>query len=175
VKARAFSLDALIEWDRTLSQRLTLPPARVMWRRLAAIGAHLGDGWLWLVGSAVALALGSPATRWLVIWLGITVLCTVSVGSGIKYLLRRPRPVELSGFYSRRLDSYSFPSGHAIRVACIATALSITHPWWSPLLFLYAGLVALCRVALGVHYPSDVLAGLLLGGLGGALTFGVIL
>ena len=100
-----------IERDRVISQRLTLSSKRVALRRLAALGAHLGDGWLWLAGSAIALALGSPATRWLVLWLAVTVLCSVSLGSVIKYLLRRPRPVELGGFYSRRLDSYSFPSG----------------------------------------------------------------
>ena len=168
-------LKVLIERDQAASRRLTLPRERVWLRRLAAIGAHLGDGWLWLAGSLAALALGSPATRQLVIWLAVAVLCTVNVGSVIKYLSRRPRPVDVGGFYSRRLDSYSFPSGHAIRVACIATALSITYPAWSPLFILYAGLVALCRVVLGIHYPGDVLVGLLLGTLGSALLFGLIL
>jgi undecaprenyl-diphosphatase len=164
-----------MELDKAISRRLTLSPDRVTLRRLVAVGAHLGDGWLWLAGSAVALAAGSPATRWLVIRLAIAVLCAVGVGSGVKYLARRPRPVDLKGFYSRRLDSYSFPSGHAIRVACIATALSVSYPAWTPLLVTYAGLVAVCRVALGIHYLGDVLVGLLIGASGSALLFGLIL
>ena len=131
------------------------------------------SGWIWIVGSAIALMLGTESTRRLVLWLAAAILLSVGVGTVIKYAVRRPRPSDLEGFYSRRVDNYSFPSGHAIRVACIALVLSIAFPQWVGLLVLYAFLVALCRVTLSIHYLSDVLAGLTLGALGGWLIVGL--
>ena len=169
----ASPLQTLIKLDHEISRRLTLKPDLVALRRLAAIGAHLGDGWIWINGSVTALVLGTPPTRRLVLWLAVAILLSVSVGTVIKYAVRRPRPSDLKGFYSRRVDNYSFPSGHAIRVACIAVVLGIAFPQWSALLGLYASLVALCRVSLGIHYLSDVLVGLTLGTLGGLLMVGL--
>jgi len=166
-------LQTLIRLDHEISRRLTLKPDQVALRRLAAIGAHLGDGWVWIVGSAIALMLGTGSTRRLVLWLAVAVLLSVSVGTVIKYVVRRPRPSDLKGFYSRRVDNYSFPSGHAIRVACIAVVLGIAFPQCLSLLVLYASLVALCRVSLGIHYLSDVLVGSILGTLGGLLMVGL--
>ena len=166
-------LQTLARLDHEISRRLTLKPNPVALRRLAAVGAHLGDGWLWIVGSAIALMFGAPSIRRLALWLAVGVLLSVGVGSGIKYIVRRPRPSDLSGFYSQRMDNYSFPSGHAIRVACIAVVLGIAFPQWSASLILYASLVALCRVSLGIHYLSDVLVGLTLGTLGACLVIGL--
>jgi len=85
----------------------------------------------------------------------------------IKALTKRRRPfvqnINITPVY--RAGSYSFPSGHTQSTFATATALSIAYPKWYIIApsFLWAGTVSYSRMYLGVHYPSDVGAGLLLG------------
>ncbi|MES2277656.1 MAG: phosphatase PAP2 family protein [Bacteroidota bacterium] len=90
---------------------------------------------------------------------GLTVL--------IKSLVKRPRPyvhnVKIIAVY--QAGYYSFPSGHTSSTMATATALSIAYPKWyviAPSL-LWAGTIGYSRMYLGVHYPTDVTAGALLG------------
>jgi undecaprenyl-diphosphatase len=64
------------------------------------------------------------------------------------------------------LNSYSFPSGHACSSFAAATALVLAFPGKGGWAFVPAVLIAVSRVYLGVHYPSDVLAGAAIGALG---------
>jgi undecaprenyl-diphosphatase len=83
---------------------------------------------------------------------------------GIKFLVRRKRPEGEWGSIYRNTDPHSFPSGHAARAFLIAVVASALGPaWLSILLWIWAPLVALARVAMGVHYVSDVVAGAVLG------------
>jgi len=86
----------------------------------------------------------------------------------IKFLVRRQRPAgEWGGFY-RKTDPHSFPSGHAARAILIAILISgFGPPWLIPVIWLWAVLVCLARVAMGVHYISDIVAGMLTGVLAG--------
>jgi len=86
----------------------------------------------------------------------------------IKSRFKRLRPCESLPAVQERIpfpDKYSFPSGHttvAVMVAClVGMNFSLL---WVPLL-LWAAIVGLSRVALGVHYPADVIAGAVLGAL----------
>jgi len=60
-------------------------------------------------------------------------------------------------------DEFSFPSGHTAGAFVMATLLSAVSPELGGVSFLFAGIVGYSRVALGVHYPGDVLAGAILG------------
>jgi membrane-associated phospholipid phosphatase len=90
---------------------------------------------------------------------------------GIKNIFRRERPFEtLSNVHYNKskflLDRYSFPSGHSAMSFSMATSLTLRYPDKPMLisgLFLYSTVVSLGRIYLGVHYPSDVLAGMLIG------------
>ena len=86
----------------------------------------------------------------------------------IKAIIKRDRPfVRYPQYFSDRFDGggYSFPSGHVSAAFCTATSLSLYFPKWYVILpsYLWAATVAWARIYQGVHYPSDVLAGSILG------------
>ena len=66
-------------------------------------------------------------------------------------------------------DLASYPSSHAMASACAATCLAHLYPRLSPLVFTLAIIVAICRVAFGAHYPSDVIFGSTAGFVIGAM------
>ncbi|MEZ5476312.1 MAG: phosphatase PAP2 family protein [Thiolinea sp.] len=61
------------------------------------------------------------------------------------------------------LDQFSFPSGHTLHAVSFTLVLLHYYPEWAWLVVPFTVMVALSRVVLGLHYPSDVLAGALLG------------
>jgi membrane-associated phospholipid phosphatase len=93
----------------------------------------------------------------------------------LKHAVGRPRPyvthrlrarAEQHASRTRPGDAHlSFPSGHAGLAATLATSWSMSHPYWFTIApgALWAAGVALSRLHLGVHYPSDILAGAVLG------------
>ena len=85
------------------------------------------------------------------------------MATAVKYGVRRSRPQELTQFYALKSDRYSFPSGHAARMAAIAIVVGHFVPRLLPVSYALAFVVALCSVVVGVHYPSDVLCGIAIG------------
>jgi membrane-associated phospholipid phosphatase len=85
----------------------------------------------------------------------------------LKYTINRPRPFETYPDILKKAEagSPSFPSGHTSSAFATATSLSLSYPKWYIIVpsFAYAGTVAYSRMYLGVHYPSDVAAGALIG------------
>ncbi len=61
------------------------------------------------------------------------------------------------------LDEFSFPSGHTLHAVSFSIVALAYYPWLTPLLVPFSAGVALSRVVLGLHYPSDVLAATLIG------------
>jgi undecaprenyl-diphosphatase len=157
-------LQRLVGLDQRLSSCLAIPREARLLRLLALVAAHSGDSPLWLLGAAAALIWGGPA------WWGFggrVLLGTLIAGTAItalKWLFRRERPPgESLGFYSR-FDRHAFPSGHAGRCACLAVLLAPLLPTWvSILVALWVGSVGLARVALQVHFVSDIVGGWIAG------------
>ncbi len=164
-------LNRLAALDRGLSDRLTLGQEAKRRRSIAVVGAHLGDGLLWFIIAGLAFGLGNEATKRFVLRAAVPVIAAGGVTAALKLLMRRRRPRETAGFYSIKYDRYSFPSGHAARAACLALVFSHQFPDWAlgrgsgqaVIFYASALFVALCRVALGIHYLSDVAAGLVVG------------
>jgi undecaprenyl-diphosphatase len=61
------------------------------------------------------------------------------------------------------LDEFSFPSGHTLHAVSFSIVALAYYPWLAPLLVPFSAGVALSRVVLGLHYPSDVLAATAIG------------
>ncbi len=133
-------------------------------RRAAILLAHSGDSWFWAPGLLLAWWLGGPPWPRLAPQLLIGIVVTALLALGIKRLVRRQRPAGEWGSFYRSTDPHSFPSGHAARmVMLLVLGSALGPPWLAWLLLAWAPLVALARVAMGVHYLSDVLGGALLG------------
>ena len=99
------------------------------------------------------------------------------VTTALKYSVNRERPFEKYPDIFKKADagSPSFPSGHTSSSFATATSLSLAWPRWYVIApsFAYAGTMAYSRMHLGVHYPSDVVAGALIGAGCAYLTFKV--
>lgn len=166
------SLRTLLEWDNRLSNRIRIAEQPGRLRSLAIFFAHSGDSWFWGLGLIVLWLLSNVSfwKNWAVIeFVGISVLAALVMT--LKFTIRRRRPHGEWGSIYRNTDPHSFPSGHAARAFLIAVIASGLGPaWLAGLLWLWAPLVSLARVAMGVHYLSDVVAGALIGLLMGLIS-----
>jgi len=135
------------------------PAAERVARGLAMLGEY---GAVWLA-IGVALALIDPDRRDQ--WLVAAALAPVSIGLNfaVKLLVRRQRPV-LEGLppLGGAPSSLSFPSAHSTASFACATAMARIAPE-AACLFALAAAIAVTRPYLGMHYPSDVLGGIVLG------------
>lgn len=99
--------------------------------------------------------------------MGASLLITTGFTFALKYGINRPRPFATYPFVDNVLSpgDPSFPSGHTSAAFHTATMLSLQFPKWYVIApsFAWAGLAGYSRMHLGVHYPSDVLAGAVIG------------
>lgn len=137
-------------------------------RTLFAIISRLGDGMFWygLMGALVLLD-GIDGVR-ASIHMAATGVLALTLYKLLKRWTRRPRPFAADlriRAWIAPLDEYSFPSGHTLHAVAFSIVALAYYPWLAPLLLPFTAGVALSRVVLGLHYPSDVLAATALGAL----------
>jgi len=144
---------------------------------------HLRTAWLTPVMTFLSF-LGNSGLIWIVLgavllifrktrWAGLCVLLSLLLGFLVNNLLlknivARPRPYHaVPGLFPLGAlpADWSFPSGHACSSFAAATAMALTFGKKGAWCFVLAALIALSRIYVGVHYPSDVLAGALVGAL----------
>jgi membrane-associated phospholipid phosphatase len=140
----------------------------------------LDPTFLFFTNSAVPISIASPVLIYSVgviqkdssvkakgLYIGESIIVTAIISTALKYGVNRTRPFITYPYIQKETDggSPSFPSGHTSDAFATATSLSLAFPKWYVIApsFLWAGIVGYSRMDLGVHYPSDVLAGAIIG------------
>jgi undecaprenyl-diphosphatase len=130
-----------------------------------------------LIALFIALILFSRHEKRLKIEIFLTALVSAliarfGIASLIRFFYHRPRPFTALQIHPLFTDpAWSFPSGHATFFFALATAMYFYNKRWGIGFFIGAILITLGRVAAGVHYPSDIAAGAVIGMLVAYLTF----
>jgi len=141
-----------------VQSNLATPPVLTVARAMSHFGEHAA-GWAALSGVGALLA---PRRRrdWLLVGLGAVAAHAAAIAIKLAFRRRRPHHPDIAVNVSTP-SSLSFPSAHA--TSSTAAAMLLCRAARSPLPLAAVPLMALSRLVLGVHYPSDVLAGMIVG------------
>src|SRR5579863_7513125 len=149
-----------------LCRRLNRGASLAVPRRVFQIASRLGDGLIWYaLILALPLMFGRAAAKPAIV-MALTGALGVLLYKLLKRVFVRERPfithssIALAG---APLDRYSFPSGHTLHAVSFAWQASAHFPELTWVLVPLAALIAGSRVVLGLHYPTDVLVGGLIG------------
>ena len=136
-----------------------------------------GDGWIWTAIVAVLPWWGGPtggsvSARMIGVFVVNLILYKI-----IKGWIARPRPYRACRDFrqcARSLDEFSFPSGHTLHSVAFSFILTAYYPAAAIVVWPFTLLLAASRIILGLHYPSDVIVGGVIGLTTAALSFNLI-
>ncbi|NOT14962.1 MAG: phosphatase PAP2 family protein [Methylotenera sp.] len=139
--------------------------------------SRLGDGVFWYVLMVAILLLNGRDGLTPVLHMVLAAASGTVLYKWLKGKTLRPRPYEVRQEIKlgcAPLDKFSFPSGHTLHAVIFSIVALSYYPQLFIILVPFSSMVALSRVVLGLHYPSDVLAGALIGVLIAALSLLVV-
>jgi undecaprenyl-diphosphatase len=157
--------ERVLEWDRTcaltLNRSLSTP-----YQRLWLVIDRLGSVWTWIAAMLVIALTGGT--------MGVYCAAHMFAGGGcalvcyklVKNVACRARPCVIVNGVRRcadPLDEWSFPSGHVLHAVAFSTIAMAYYPALVFVLLPFLVLMGVSRIALGLHYPSDVVAGAAIG------------
>jgi len=161
-----YPLQRLNDWDRRLCIRINRGSRSRLVRQGFRIVSRLGDGVFWYaLMLGLLLAFRSEAVPAVTHMIGTGLVCTL-LYKMLKRKTSRPRPYQVHSDVvcaGEVLDQFSFPSGHTLHAVGFSIIAIAYFPMLIWLLLPFTLLVAASRVVLGLHYPSDVMAGALIG------------
>lgn len=166
--ARAWLADAR-KVDQAVYSAIAHTPTPTLDRGMSALSSAANYSRLWMTsGALLALLGGRPGRRAAIQGLTSVAITSAVVNLAVKRVGRRERPDRLGeevpfARHVRMPTSLSFPSGHSAAAFAFATGVGNRLPVVAVPLHALAGVVAFSRVHTGVHHPSDVVVGSLLG------------
>jgi undecaprenyl-diphosphatase len=168
------TLRRLRRWDEAACLRMNQALRYALLLRLLQGISWLGNGVLWYaLMAALLMRYGSEALLPV-----LQMIFVGAVGTAAYAMLKRgtarPRPYRTLrdvAAGARTLDAFSFPSGHTLHAVAFTAVASFYYPGLTGFLMAFTLLTAVSRVMLGLHYPSDVIAGAAIGGLIAAASF----
>ena len=152
--------------EQALCLRVNRGCRRPAVRAFFAAVSRAGDGSLWYALMTAVAVLDRGAG-----WHNVLVMAITGAIGAAFYKLLKTRLVRERPFISHAgilcgttpLDRYSFPSGHTLHAVSFTILAGAHYPWLLPALMPLALAMAASRVVLGLHYPSDVVAGAIIG------------
>lgn len=159
-------MNRLYEWDLNLCVRFNRFSTIRTVERLFALISRLGNGVFWYSLMCI-LPLVYGARGWQAsIHMLLAAIPALAIYKVLKKKTSRPRPCKVHPHVRQKtatLDQFSFPSGHTLHAVNFTIIADSYFPELGGILSGFTALVALSRPILGLHYPSDVLAGAAIG------------
>jgi undecaprenyl-diphosphatase len=165
------------ERERTFALWMHGAATRLWVVRMLGTVSRVGDGWLWYAIIACLLWGGgtpgaSAAVRMFCVGAVNLVLYRI-----IKRWIARPRPYRTCPGIracTETLDEFSFPSGHTLHSVAFSLILTAYYPMFALFVWPFTILIAVSRIVLGLHYPSDVIVGAVIGAITAAVSFNLL-
>jgi undecaprenyl-diphosphatase len=167
------ALSSLPGFDRHLCLVANRWGGRRVVTRGFGIVSRLGDGGFWYALMLVFALFGGAHGAIAALHMLLTGAVALLLYRWLKRWTRRPRPFRGGFEVVARvppLDEFSFPSGHTLHAVAFSIVALAYFPALAPALVTFTALVAVSRVVLGLHFPSDVVAAIGIGGALGAIS-----
>lgn len=153
-------------WEAGLVRRFSALRSRPWVTAGFWTASRLGDGPVWYAVGVACLLFGDVTLRLAAGAAGVAVALSAAVFTAAKKRVARPRPCDVWADLPCLVpppDRFSFPSGHTMTACSVLGAFAVLAPGTEVVLLPLAACIGASRVFLGVHYPTDVLVGALIG------------